>query len=76
MRRRKEEGVKGGKALEWVWHPGTKPLCSQFITGGSLQTPSNAFTAVKDEDEDDGEYDDDDGDGDDIIAIKKLIERT
>ena len=32
-------------------------LCSQFITGGSLQTPSNAFTAVQDED--DGEYEDD-----------------
>ena len=47
---------KRSKRRKVVRHGGTKPLCSQFITGGSLQTPSNAFTAVKDEDEDDGEY--------------------
>ena len=53
---------KRSKRRKVVRHGGTKPLYSQFITARHLQTPLNAFAALKDED--DSEYHDDGDDGD------------
>ena len=44
---------KRSKRRKVVRHGGTKPLCSQFITGGGFQTPWNAFTAACEDDDQD-----------------------